>query len=111
MKKLRKPIELGGVGRVSRSIFCIEYFPYHSARFKPMGGTLRSQRYSWHLASEAIQREALIIIMRGKRYWSEAIPELVNYPNLYHLRNVQNVTISPGNCPEAWPMIEKILRA
>ena len=111
MKKLRRPCEIGGVRRVSRSIFCLEYFPYHSARFKPMKRILRSQRYSWFLASEAIRREAVIIMMRGKRFWYDAMPGLESYPRLYHLRNVQNVTISPGNCPEVWPMIEDILRA
>jgi len=110
MKKLRYPIELGGIKLVSRSIFCIEFFPYHSAKFKRMSDTLRSQRYSWYLASEAIQREALIIIMRGKSLWYKAIPKLEKYPHLYHLHSFQDVTISPVNCPEAWPMIEHIVR-
>lgn len=33
-KKLRQPIEISSAMKVAKSFLCIEYFPYHSQRFK-----------------------------------------------------------------------------
>lgn len=109
MKKLRMPIEAVGLDQVAKKVLCIEYFPYHSIRFKPFKRILVSQQYSFFLVKKAIQRNALIIIMRSQRYWLKAIPELASYPMKYQLRNPQNVVISPNNCPDGYPEIMKIL--
>lgn len=109
MKKLRQPIEIGGARKVAQTFLCVEYFPYHSAKYKQMKKPLNSQCYSWHLVREAMARNAYIILMRSRRLWLDAVPELENYPNFSQLKNFQNVTISPGNCPEAWPVILELL--
>jgi hypothetical protein len=109
MKKLKLPIGTAGLDRVAQKIFCIEYFPYHSKRFKPLQRILDSQRYSFSLVIKAIQRKALIIIMRSQRLWLEAISELASYPKLYELRSSQNVAISPNNCPDGYPEVRNIL--
>jgi hypothetical protein len=75
-----------------------------------MSEDLGSQRYGWQLVRNAMKRQSVIVVMRSKRLWFGAIPELETYPRIYELRNVQNVTISPGNCPKAWPLIEEILK-
>jgi hypothetical protein len=109
MKKLRQPIELGGVLKVAQSFFCVEYFPYHSAKYKQLKKSLNSQQYSWTLVREAIKRDAYIILMRSRRLWLKAIPELVDYPRFSQLKNPQNVSISPRNCPEMWPVIKDLI--
>ena len=111
MKKLRQPIEIGGARKVAQTFLCVEYFPYHSAKYKQMKKPLNSQRYSWYLVREAMARNAIIILMRSRRLWLEAVPELEAYPNFSQLKNPQNVTISPRNCPEAWPVILELLSA
>ena len=86
LKKLRIPIETAGLKQVAQKLLCVEYFPYHSKRFKPIKRTLESQRYSFYLVKKAIQRNALIIIMRSQGYWLKAIPELTSYSKMYRRR-------------------------
>jgi hypothetical protein len=58
-----------------------------------------------------MRRNALIVQMRSKREWQEAVPELTSYHNYYVLRNPQNTTISVNNCPDGYPEILKILNS
>lgn len=107
-QKLGALIRTAGVEKVSRSVLCVELFPYHSRRFAHARLRLPSQEYGFELVRNALVREAVIVVMRGWKFWKEAVPELEGYSRRYALRNVQNVTISPGNCPEGF---EEILKA
>jgi len=40
-----------------------------------------------------------VVLMRGRRLWYAAVPELQSYAKHYTLQSVQNVTISQKNCP------------
>jgi hypothetical protein len=104
-RKLRRPIEDCGNQTVARSMLCVEYFPYHSRRFHHHGLIVPSQHYSFSLVRSAMARNAVIVLMRSKKLWYNAVPELVKYDNCYELKNVQNPTISPGNCPEGYSRI------
>lgn len=97
-KKLKPLIDVCGRKQVSRSLLCIEFFPYHSRRFG--NGTFRvpSQEYGFHLARLAIDRGAVIIIMRGRTRWTKVIPKLEGYSPIWSLNNPQNVVVSPRNC-------------
>jgi hypothetical protein len=88
---------------------CVEYFPYHSRRFKKPVQNLPSQQYGFHLVHRAIDRGAIIILMRSKRLWLEAVSQLHGYSRLFELRNPQNPAISPRNCPQGYPLIAEIL--
>lgn len=110
-KKLREPIQLAGEHAVASNIVCIEYFPYPSRKFKLMPGLLDSQRYSFALAEQAIDRNAVIVLMRGRRLWENAVPRLLDYPRLFTLNSPQNVAISRKNCGEGFLHIEAILRS
>lgn len=109
IKRLRDPIKVAGLWKVANKLFCVEYFPYHSKRFRSINRILDSQRYSFSLVETALQRNALVIIMRGKRLWVEAIPELIRYPKLFQLRNPRNVDVSQGNCPDGYQELTRIL--
>lgn len=85
---------------LSKKIFTVEYFPYHSIKYGWQSGVLPSQKYAINLIEEAIIREAIVIIMRGKNIWMEAIPELIEYPKVYVLNSPQNVIISKNNLGE-----------
>ena len=82
---------------LSKKLFTVEYFPYHSVKYGWRNGILPSQKYAIYLVKEAIMREAIIVIMRGKNIWTEAIPELIKYPKVYKLNSPQNVTMSEKN--------------
>ena len=66
---------------------------------------LPSQEYSFHLVRQAINRNAIIVLMRSKKLWFSAVPELEDYHSVFSVRNVQNPTISPGNLPESYSSI------
>lgn len=106
-KKLKEPIGVAGVKAVANTISCIEYFPYHSRKFRAMGRPLESQLYSFLLVNQAIDRNATIILMRSRRLWEYAGPRLKTYPNRFALNNV---AISRNNCPDGFPAIEGALR-
>jgi len=82
---------------LSERLFTVEYFPYHSVKYGWCNGILPSQKYTINLVEEAIIRGAIIIIMRGKKIWLEAISELIKYPKVYTLNSQQNVTVSERN--------------
>ncbi len=94
---LKQFISLFGLNVISRTFMCIEFFPYHSKRYKQMP-VIPSQGYSFHLVREAMKRRLPVIVMRGKRLWTEGVPELSAYPFIC-LNSAQNVTISKNNLP------------
>lgn len=52
-----------GEAKLSHYLLCVEYFPYHSKCFR--GGIgVPSQQYGFDLVQRAIERNALVIIMR-----------------------------------------------
>jgi hypothetical protein len=109
LRRLKEPIKLVGLERVANRVCCIEFFPYHSYEFSPLKTKLESQKYSFHLVQKAIQRKAVIILMRSKRIWVEAVPQLKDHKFLFGLNSVQNITISRNNCPQGFTYIEQAL--
>lgn len=104
-RKLSRLINARGREAVAQKVLCVEYFPYHSRGFAHSKLSLPSQRYSFHLVRNAIKRNAIVVVLRSEKLWRDALPELVNYRQLYRLRNVQNVTITPNNCPDGYDSI------
>jgi hypothetical protein len=107
--KLKALIQAVGAQTVARNVLCVEYFPYHSERFGHGALRLTSQNYSFNLVRVAIEREAVVVCMRGKRFWFEAVPELISYSRLFHLNSTQNVAVSPRNCPDGFEQLVEII--
>jgi hypothetical protein len=78
-------------------LLSVEFSPYHSKSFGHGHLRLPSQEYSFQLVKQAMQREALIVCMRGQSLWFGAIPELATYDRLHNLRNPRSASLSPGN--------------
>jgi hypothetical protein len=85
-----------GQRMVANQTLCVEYFPYHSKNFARFP-LLESQKYSFELVRRAVAQSATIIIMRCRALWLTAVPEVSHYGRAFGLKNVQNVSISPGN--------------
>ena len=95
---------------IARSFLNIEYFPYKSREFDHRHPFVESQNYGFSLVKEAIERKALIILMRSERLWHRAVPELRTYPGYFKLKNIRRPTISRGNCgDECYDQILAIL--
>lgn len=110
-RKLALPLKLVGDAGAARAFFCIEFFPYHSKKYRPLDRVLPSQEYGFHLLREAMTREALVIVMRSQKVWEQAVPQLRRYGRKFVLKNPQNVSVSPGNCPNGWAEIERTLES
>jgi hypothetical protein len=89
IKKIKNP------QKVSKKIFEAEYVPYFSDKFIPV--TVPSQKYTFDIIERAIDNNKVIIIMRGKNEWENAIQNLNNFCNKFVLHSAQNVIISSGN--------------
>ena len=101
-------IEKCGLVKVASRVLCVEFFPYHSKKYKGIGSILPSQHYSFHLVLQAILRKAAIVLMRSERRWLRNVPELNGYPFL-RVRSWQNPTISKRNLPDGFDDIVRLL--
>ena len=108
-QRLQEMIKKCGVKRVANHICCIEYFPYHSKKYKSLKTILESQKYNFELVREAMHNQAIIVVMRSEKIWLSAIPELKNYNKLYRLNSNQNVCVTKNNCPKGFPRILEVM--
>ena len=106
-KRLRKLVEATSREIVSKNFFVVESMAYHSEKFKFID--LPSQKYSCELVKKAIERAAIIIIMRSKNVWFDLIPELANYKNLVFMNSWQSTYFSPGNLPRFEEVIKLLI--
>jgi hypothetical protein len=112
-KKLRGLLHFGH-DALARCVLAVEHFPYPSARY---GGGLRrlplpsgAREYSYKLVRRAIQRRAVIALMRGERGWLRDVPALEGYDRLCTLKNPQAGSVSRKNC-ERFEMVERAVQA
>lgn len=110
-RRLRPLIEATSNAAVAQNILCVEFFPYHSKQFGHGRLRLPSQRFAAALVRGALKRKALVVAMRGFRYWTAFIRELDTYGELVRLNSPQNVTISAGNCPAGFERIVDLVNS
>lgn len=106
-QKLRPLIDVAGQKNIAHQVAKIQFFPYHSQKYKPLykkllkeegfEAYLPSQKYNFKIVIKAMERGALLIIPRSKKYWFDAIPELKSYPNKYYTKNYRNPILSQNN--------------
>ena len=96
--KLRWLLEQFEPKELARSIFCVEYFPYHSRRFRGARRLrLDSQQYGFELVRRAVARGAVVVVMRSGTRWIKEVPQLGGYAQAWTLHTPKNVVLSPGN--------------
>ncbi len=98
-RRLRERVESAGDFRHGDGLLCLELYPYHSKEFGGHRLELRSQKYTLHLLTEAMNRNAIVVVMRAWKRWLEAVPRLEHYPSdrLWRVKNPQNPALSPAN--------------
>jgi hypothetical protein len=95
--RIRKVVQETSMERVSSGLFLVNYHPYNSESWYPIPFTFETQRYSFHLVSEAMKRNALIIMSRNMLGWFTAIPGLYEYENRVKFKSSRSVHISQEN--------------
>ena len=110
-KRTRKLSEdVGDINKVLHGIALLQFFPYHSKRFRKISrkyfdnkedSYLITQKFNFYLLEQAIENKKLIIITRGKRYWYEAVKKLSSYKKeekrVLELKNYQQPYITRRN--------------
>lgn len=109
-QKLRLLSEEVGAQLVARHVCCLEYFPYHSLKYRKCR-QIPVQEYTFELLRSAMRRKALIVVMRSYRIWADAVPELKQYDRLLRLRNPQNPCLTSRNCSGFKQVVRAINRA
>lgn len=94
----------------ARGLCCLEYFPYHSRTFGHVALRLPSQEYTFELLRRALARKAVVVLTRGARLWTGAVPELADYSRLVSTKNARSASISPKNCGPRFKMVVRQLR-
>ena len=79
-------------------IACVEWFPYHSKRFRPLKTILPTQHYSFGLVRQAVERGATFVFLFGdgnERLWRDHVPTLPQ--ECIRLNSSQQTTLSRNN--------------
>lgn len=107
-----KPLidRVGSAKTVAERVFCVEFFPYHSRKFRHRNVIAPSRAYSLALVRRAIARKAVILLMRGGRYWLGQIPELAEYEKFFASQNPRKPYISPGNFRKGFEAAVRAIR-
>lgn len=95
-KKTRKLTRHYDVTTLKRAFFVVEFFPYHSVRYKPTKSLLPSQEFTRQLVRAGCKAEKKFIIMRAGKQWLDLVPELVT-ANKTELLNTQGSWITLDN--------------
>jgi hypothetical protein len=94
--KLRPLREMVDDRVIHERLTTVQFFPYHSGtdRNPPI---VPSQQFTFALVRQALERGALVIVMRKWDAWRTAVPDLSSYPRLLRNPNPRQLAISPGN--------------
>ena len=79
---------------LAQALLNVQYLPYRSTSYKHARQLLPSQEYSFELVRQAMERNALIIALRSKGLWIEAVKGLENYGRFYTVSNPRNPVLS-----------------
>ena len=92
---------------VSRNLVTCELAPYHSVKWKVPKIMPPTQEFTYQIIRDGIERDAVILLARSARVWTQNVPELLKYNRVYQPNSI-NASISPNNYPNSF---EKIIEA
>jgi hypothetical protein len=80
---------------LAKRLLVIEWFPYHSKKSAlPTNPVCESQKYSFQLAKEMLEKKRLVVGMRSRNHWAEVDERFREAP---FLKNPQCGYVSRGN--------------
>ena len=95
--RVKQLVHATSVERVTKGIFLVNFHAYHSKSWHPIPFTFPTQHYSFQLVSQAIERNALIIMSRNMLGWFTAVPNLFDHKNRVEFISSRSVYLSEGN--------------
>ncbi len=94
--------------KLADRLMVIEWYPYHSRKFRRRGEILRSQIYSFRLAQKMIEMGRLVVRMRSRRLWNAVGKE---FETIHSLSNPQCGHVSPRNARDCYKIMIERLKA
>ncbi len=96
-KRFKHLIESTSQRNVASKVLSCELVPYHSFSWKKPKIMPETQKYTFKLVKDAMDRDAVILIGRGKKDWFENVPGLEKYSRYFQPASAQCAYISPKN--------------
>lgn len=95
-KIFKQLINQFGLTVISTKIMCLQYLAYHSKTFINPPCIIPSQEFTFNILRQSIRDQKTIVIMRSKKLWINAVPELENYPYI-ELKNHRRPFLTERN--------------
>ena len=94
---------------LAAKILVVQYHGYHSARASLPHQNLPSQDFAVTLVTQAMEREAVVILGTASRFWLSRIPRLGRYRNLVTKNSPQSKSLSPRNLGDGFSNVAAAL--
>lgn len=89
---------------LATNLVTCELAPYHSVKWKVPRIMPPTQDFTYQIIRDAMERNAVILLARSAKIWTEHIPELSRYHRVYRPKSI-NASISPNNYPGCFDKI------
>ena len=96
-KRFKHLIHATSQRNLAKKVLSCELVPYHSFSWKKPNIMPGTQKYTFNLVKQAMERDAIILIGRGKKDWFENVPGLEKYSKYFQPASAQCAYISPNN--------------
>jgi len=96
-KHTKELVKTTSVESVATKIFFVNFHGYQSKSWHAVPFIFPTQHYSFFLVSEAVKRDALIIMSRNMLGWFTAVPELLEYKHRGEFDSPRGVYLTKGN--------------
>jgi hypothetical protein len=94
---------------LAAKILVVQYHGYHSARPSLPRERLPSQDFAIALVTEAMSRDAAIIIGTASQFWLSRVPGLGSYRHLVTKNSPQSKSLSPRNLGDGYAIVSAAL--
>jgi hypothetical protein len=94
---------------LAAKILVVQYHGYHSAKPSFVQQALPSQRFSIALVSDAMKREAAIILASARTQWLSVLPALDHYRWKVTKSSPQSKSLSPRNLGSGYAVVSAAL--
>ncbi len=105
-EKLKENVNIGE--KIYEKIALVQFFPYHSKKYRKIAKKyfenndeyLETQLFAFEQIKSAIKQNRIIIILRSKKEWYKAIPELLGHKQngkVFEIKNYRQPYITPNN--------------
>lgn len=106
--RTRKLRDAMGDEKFRQTAFSAEIHPYKSQNYQTLYEPMPTQQYTFDLVNRLVSGGAWVILMRAKKEWREAVPELTRSSRVIELNSAQSSFMTPNNMPSG--MFDKLVR-